>query len=363
MPTMPTTPTTPTTRSHVPLVAALVAALVLALALTAVVTARAAAPPISAGGVSMTPTRRAWAAPAAALPAAYRLFLDEVGGSRFVVVRGSSIHYVALGDPTRPTLLLVHGSPDNVFTWRNILPILATRYHVVAVDLLGFGRSGQPTLRYGWQVEIAYLTAFIQALGLRHVTLIGTDIGGLFSFAYAQQHPGNIAGLAFWETFVQPIPSYASLAYCGACATFFPRDPTASLTYARHTPTFIAQLYGQSLLSPPTAEVLAAYTFPFTTPNARAIPVEVGADMPIGGRPAATYAIIAAYARYLKTTTTPKLALYGTPSYVMPPGLLRRWGAGVPNLTIAPVGKGYHYLSEDEPGNIAQQILTWRAAF
>ncbi len=338
-----------TTRS----LSTLIAALALTFALIAAIPAPAGARTVAGGAPVST----------AALPASYRLFLDEVGGSHFVAVRGSSLHYVEMGDPTRPTLLLVHGSPDNVFTWRNIMPILATRYHVVAVDLLGFGRSGQPTLRYGWQVEIDYLTAFIQTLGLRHVTLVGTDIGGLFSFAYAQQHPGNVAGIAFWETFVQPIPSYASLAYCGACATFFPRDPTASLAYARKDAQFIAQAYSQSLLSPPTADVLAAYAFPFTTPDARAIPVEVGADMPIGGRPVATYAIISAYARYLKTTPTPKLALYGTPGYVMPLGVLTRWSVGVPNLTIAPVGKGYHYLSEDEPGNIAQAILAWRAAF
>ena len=335
------------TRARLFLVAALTLALV-------------AAVPLQAGARTVAGGR---SVSTAALPASYRLFLDEVGGSHVVAVHDSSLHYVQMGDPTRPTLLLVHGSPDNVFTWRNIMPILATRYHVVAVDLLGFGRSGQPALHYGWQVEIDYLTAFIQQLGLRHVTLIGTDIGGLFSFAYARQHPHNVAGLAFWETFVQPIPSYASLAYCGACAGFFPRDPTASLAYARNDSQFIAQAYSRSLLSPPAAGVLAAYAFPFTTPAAREIPVEVGADMPVGGRPAATYAIIAAYARYLKTTATPKLALYGTPGYVMPLSVLQAWGAGVPNLTIAGVGRGYHYLSEDEPGAIAQRIMAWRATF
>jgi len=297
------------------------------------------------------------------LPASYKLFLDEVGGSHVAAVLQSSLHYVEMGDATRPTLLLVHGSPDNVFTWRNIMPILATRYHVIAVDLLGFGRSDQPAIRYGWKVEIAYLTAFIDLIRLRHITLVSTDIGGLFSFAYAQQHPANVVGLAFWETFVQPIPSYKSLAYCGACATFFPRDPTATLAYVRNDPQFIAQTYSKSLLSSPDANVIAAYAFPFITGAAREIPVEVGADMPVGGRPASTYAIIAAYARYLKTTTTPKLALYGSPGYVMPLSVLTRWGSGTPNLTIASVGKGYHYLSEDQPGSIAQAILTWRAGF
>ena len=299
----------------------------------------------------------------AALPASYRLFLDEVGGSHFVSVRGSRLHYVEMGDAARPTLLLVHGSPDNAYTWRNIMPILATRYHVVAVDLLGFGRSGQPAVRYGWKIEISYLSVFISTLNLRHVTLVATDIGALFSFAYAQQHPGNVAGIAFWETFVQPIPSYASLAYCGACAAFFPRDPAPNLAYARKDPQFIAQAYSQSLLSPPTPDVLAAYAFPFTTPTAREIPIKVGSDMPIGGRPAATYPIIASYARYLRTTTTPKLALYGTPGYVLPRSVLARWSPGVPNLTLASAGRGYHYLSEDQPGPIAQAILAWRATF
>lgn len=318
------------------------------------------APPVRAGaqaGTGGPPVA------SAVLPASYTLFLDEVGGSHFIPVLQSTLHYVEMGDPTKPTLLLVHGSPDNVFTWRNIMPILATRYHVVALDLLGFGRSGQPAIQYGWKVEIAYLTAFINLMRLQHITLVATDIGALFSFAYAQQHPVNVAGIAFWETFVQPIPSYKYLAYCGACANFFPRDPAANLAYVRNNPQFIAQSYSASLLSPPMPDVIAAYAFPFTTGAAREIPVEVGADMPIGGRPSSTYTVIAAYARYLKTTTTPKLALYGSPGYVMPLSVLTHWGAGVPSLTIAAVGKGYHYLSEDEPGSIAQQILAWRARF
>ena len=68
-----------------------------------------------------------------------------------------------------------------------------------------------------WSSEIHYLTAFIAAEHLRRLTIVATDIGGLFGFAYAERHPHNVTGIALWETVTAPIPSYHLLgSYCPA---------------------------------------------------------------------------------------------------------------------------------------------------
>jgi len=297
------------------------------------------------------------------VPPAYRAFLVENGGPKFVRIRDSYLHYVETGDPGTPLLLLVHGSPFSSFEFRNVLPQLAAHYHVIAVDQIGFGLSGKPAIVYNWETQIAYLSEFIDTLQLRHVTIIATDIGGMVSFSYAMDHRDNVAGIAFYETFTAPIPSANALAYCGQCASFFPRprDPQMTDQYIINNPQFIAQSVGQSFLKPVSDDVTAAYAYPFPTPESKRAATDMGDSMPIAGQPANTFRLAMAFNQYLSTTTTPKLALYGTPGFVMPKTVLDayQW----PNLTVQSVGPGVHYLAEDAPDALAHAILDWRGSF
>ncbi|GAC1497853.1 MAG: haloalkane dehalogenase [Ktedonobacteraceae bacterium] len=299
------------------------------------------------------------------LPPAYQQFLTSVGGSHFVAVDDVKMHYVENGSTQQPTLLLLHGSPDNIFTWRSIMPILTQHYHVIAPDLVGFGLSDHPAIAYTWDVEIHYLTGFIQALHLHHVTLVVTDIGGLFGFAYATNHPENVAGIALWETVTAPIPSYDVLgSYCQACVGFFqgPKNPTLANQYIINNPQFAAQIYaGSGLLHPLSASDLAGYAFFLATPAERRIVAEIGAQMPIAGDQASNFSTITAFARYLRTSEVPKLVLYAKPGSILPGATAI--GLGMPNTRYASVGAGYHYLAEDEPVAIANAVLAWRATF
>ncbi len=149
------------------------------------------------------------------VPPAYRAFLVENGGPKFVRIRDSYLHYVETGDPGAPLLLLVHGSPFSSFEFRQVLPQLAAHYHVIAVDQIGFGLSGKPAIVYNWESQIAYLTEFIDTLQLRHITLVATDTGGMISFCYAADHADNVAGIVFYETFAAPVVNSDALTYCG----------------------------------------------------------------------------------------------------------------------------------------------------
>src|SRR5690242_17098952 len=65
--------------------------------------------------------------------------------SHFVAVDGARVHYQEFGEPTDPTLLLIHGYTSSVTAWRTSAPMLADKgLRVVAVDLLGFGYSEKP---------------------------------------------------------------------------------------------------------------------------------------------------------------------------------------------------------------------------
>lgn len=302
-------------------------------------------------------------AAAAPLPQSYQDFLASVGGSRYVDVDGVRMHYVEAGDTSRPVLLLLHGSPDNVFAWRDVMPELARSYHVIAPDLVGFGQSGKPAGHLTWSTEIRYLSAFIAAEDLRDVTLVVTDIGGLFGFSYAATHPDNVAGIALWETVTAPIPSYDVLgSYCPDCVGFFqtPKDPTLRKTYIIDNADFAEQVYGGTgLIDPLSGDELAGYGYFLATPDQRRSVADIGANMPIGGVPAVNNAIAAQFARYLRVSAVPKLVLYADPGSILPGATAI--GLGTPNTSYVSVGSGYHYLVEDAPAAIVAALLQWRA--
>src|SRR5215813_13921187 len=63
---------------------------------------------------------------------------------RTAIVDGHKVFYRKAGDPEAPSLLLLHGFPTSSHVFRDLIPLLADRYHVVAPDLLGFGFSDAP---------------------------------------------------------------------------------------------------------------------------------------------------------------------------------------------------------------------------
>src|SRR5690606_25819491 len=63
---------------------------------------------------------------------------------RFKEVLGRKIFYREAGDPKKPTILLLHGYPSSSHTYRELIPLLSGRFHVVAPDNLGSGYSDKP---------------------------------------------------------------------------------------------------------------------------------------------------------------------------------------------------------------------------
>src|SRR2546428_12490190 len=65
--------------------------------------------------------------------------------SKFVMVDGARMHYQEFGDATKPPIILIHGYTASVYVWKTAAPLLADAgFHVIAVDLLGFGYSEKP---------------------------------------------------------------------------------------------------------------------------------------------------------------------------------------------------------------------------
>ncbi len=149
-------------------------------------------------------------APLASPPVAYKT----------VEVDGLEIFYREAGPVDAPTVLLLHGFPTSSHMFRNLIPQLATRYHVVAPDYPGFGQSSMPArdaFDYSFENLSHVVERFTDRLGLDSFSLYLMDYGAPIGFRIAARHPERVQALviqngnayeeglrAFWD----PIKAY-----------------------------------------------------------------------------------------------------------------------------------------------------------
>jgi pimeloyl-ACP methyl ester carboxylesterase len=120
--------------------------------------------------------------------------------SKTADVAGVRIFYREAGDPSKATILLLHGFPSSSAQFRDLIPLLADRFHVVAPDYPGMGYSQAPdpgVLRPTFDDVASVVDEFIAQLASRPLILYLHDIGGPIGMRIATAHPERIAGLIF----------------------------------------------------------------------------------------------------------------------------------------------------------------------
>ena len=139
---------------------------------------------------------------------------------RTITVNGLDIFYREAGSPNAPTILLLHGFPTSSHMFRNLIPALADRFHLVAPDYPGFGNSSMPTVDqfdYTFDRLAEVIEGFIEAVGLERYSLYLMDYGAPIGYRIAAKHPERVEALIvqngnayeeglreFWE----PIKAY-----------------------------------------------------------------------------------------------------------------------------------------------------------
>ena len=117
---------------------------------------------------------------------------------RRVKVEDLEIFYREAGQTTGPNLLLLHGFPTSSHMFRNLLPALSDRYHVVAPDLPGFGFSDAPDrrhFRYTFERLSEIVGRFTDVIGLNRFALYLFDYGAPVGLRLALAHPERITAV------------------------------------------------------------------------------------------------------------------------------------------------------------------------
>ena len=117
---------------------------------------------------------------------------------KHATVEGHRIFYREAGPETAPSVLLLHGFPTSSHMFRNLIPALADRYHVVAPDLPGFGFSDSPDrthFRYAFENLAKVIDAFTQSIGLKHFAIYVFDYGAPVGLRLALARPERITAI------------------------------------------------------------------------------------------------------------------------------------------------------------------------
>lgn len=262
------------------------------------------------------------------------------------------VFYREAGASDAPVLLLLHGFPTSSHMFRDLIPLLADRYRVIAPDLLGFGETNAPPraqFTYSFDAMGDVLAGFVEALGLPSYALYIFDYGAPSGLRLALKHPERVTaiitqnGNAYEEGFS---PEWASWeAYW--------RDPSlANREATRSSLTDEAILFQHTHGSPagrtsPDGVRLDSYYMQ------RGEAQEIQLDYILSYR--TNVALYPAFQAYLREHRPPVLAVWGKNDAFFLPAGATAYQRDVPNAEIHFLDAG-HFALETHPEEVAALI-------
>jgi len=268
-------------------------------------------------------------------------------------VAGNQIFYREAGSKTNPTLLLLHGFPTSSHMFRNLLPILAGEYHVVAPDLPGFGFSDAPDrnqFRYTFENLSKTIGRFTEVIGLDRFAIYVFDYGAPVGLRLALAHPDKITaiisqnGNAYEEGLSQgwnPIQKYwqePTTANRDALREFL----TPGTTQWQYT----HGVTDENLVAP---ESYSLDSYLLTRPGNDEIQLDLFLDY------ASNVALYPRFQEYFRTRRPPLLAVWGkNDPFFLPPGA-EAYKRDIPDAEVHLLDTG-HFALETHFAAIADAI-------
>ncbi len=130
--------------------------------------------------------------------------------SHFADIDGVRIHYQEKGTGT--PLVLIHGYTSSTYSWKDVFEPLAKTFHVIALDLKGFGFSGKPDGDYTRRAQAMLVTHLLEHLKIEKAWLCGNSMGGEVALNVALANPERVAGLILVDSAGVEVPGSGSLA-------------------------------------------------------------------------------------------------------------------------------------------------------
>jgi pimeloyl-ACP methyl ester carboxylesterase len=276
-----------------------------------------------------------------------------------------AVHAYTEIDKRRPSILAIHGYPDNHHVWDGVAAQLADRYNFVAYDVRGAGKSGSPAERSGYVLSqlVSDVGAVIDSLGLDEVHLLGHDWGSIQGWATVTDD--SVMGrIASFTSISGPHLNYAGR---------FLRSPRTARGVVDVVRQFLASGYIWFFLCPGAPEV--AFRSRVAVKVFEAVEL-IGRSRTSRQRRAATIRSIDDYLNglnlyranmrgpilapgaQLPQTGVPVQVLVARKDYFVTPALQRFSGSIPPGSRIVPI-EGGHWVVASHPDDIARLTGEW----
>ena len=271
-------------------------------------------------------------------------------------VDGFKVFYREAGSTDAPKLLLLHGFPSAGHMFRDLIPQLADRFHLVAPDLPGFGKSDMPArsqFKYTFDNIADVIDRFTREIGFDRFAVYVFDYGAPTGFRLAVKHPEKITaiisqnGNAYEEGLSEgwnPIRAYwqdASEANRKALREFL--KPEATWWQYSH---------GVSDTSKISPDGYSLDNFYLARPGADEVQLDLFGDYK------SNVALYPTFQKYFRTHKPPLLAVWGkNDPFFLPPGA-EAFKRDNPNATVRFLDTG-HFALETHAAEIAAEIRTF----
>lgn len=261
--------------------------------------------------------------------------------SQFIKVEHLKLHYLEMG--AGEPILLLHGWPTSSYLWRNLIPTLAEKNRVIALDLPGFGRSDKRLSdSFSFRFQNRMIEGFLQELGIEKVNLAVHDLGGPLGLFWAINHPEKVLRISFLNTLVYPEFSWAVKLFGLATVLPLVKNWLSSPGGIRWAMRFGVE--NKANLSKADIE---QYQRPFQSKEARKVLLKTIHRLSI-----AAYHEIAAELPKFKG---PVQLIYGKEDRILPhiAKTMTRLQNDLPQAKLTALDNCGHFLQEDEPERIA----------
>jgi len=250
-----------------------------------------------------------------------------------------------------PPVLLLHGWPTSSFLWRDVMPAIARRNRVLALDLPGFGGSDKPLeTRYDFEFFTRAIDGFLAAAGVDRVAIAGHDLGGPIAVRWALDNPERVTHLALLNTLLYPDFDPSVMEFVTTLAN---PDTRSELTSAPGLESVIR--LGLADEASLTNEVLAGVVDPFPDEDSRVALAKAGIELQPDG--------FADLSRRLSELSVPVRVVYGEQDRVLPDvaETMARVKRDVPQAEVTAIPTAGHFVQEEAGGEVGDLLAAFFA--
>ena len=271
---------------------------------------------------------------------------------RYIEAGDVRLHYVDEGPRDAAPLLFVHGNPTWSYLWRRpIAELTASGRRCVAVDHMGFGRSGKPPqlARYTLQAHVDNALALIDTLDLRDVTLVAHDWGGPIGLGAMLERRDRLHAAVLMNTWAWELPSFVP--------SFIREFRTEGLgeILVLGGNLFVESIPGGMARRDTDPVMMEAYRAPFPNYWSRLAMLAAQRDIPFTERDRSALLMGSIHER-LQELDLPVTLLWGMRDPVFQPVFMEQWRELFPDARVIELHDAAHFVPEDRPDALIELL-------